>query len=232
MSSRFVGGVGGEGMERWPRERPGPFGGKRVENRRKKLEMLCEGGLRLFLDRGIEGVTVEDLAKEAGIAKGSFYRYVRDKEELVEAIFRPAKELFEQGMDRCEEALKLAETNEELLLAYETLALDLTAAMFPYLDVMLLYLQEYRAPAVNARKPVRVLADMILQKALDITAAAHEHGLLRPIPHRVSTLVVIGAVERLLFGFLTEEPLGEPQEVGAALIAMMLDGIRSKPQVG
>ncbi|MFA9471265.1 MAG: helix-turn-helix domain-containing protein, partial [Deltaproteobacteria bacterium] len=72
-----------------PVERPGAFGGKRDINRRKRVQDLIEAGLSLFLERGIEAVTIDEVAREAGMAKGNFYRYFRDKADLVEAVIEP-----------------------------------------------------------------------------------------------------------------------------------------------
>src|SRR5262245_48909942 len=60
-----------------PTERPGPVGGKRDENRRRRTEEIAAAAQRLFLARGVLGVTIDDIVREAAVAKGSFYRYFR-----------------------------------------------------------------------------------------------------------------------------------------------------------
>src|SRR5210317_2345369 len=62
-----------------PVERPGAVGGKRDLNRRQRVQDLIDAGLSLFLERGIEAVTIDEVARKAGMAKGNFYRYFRDK---------------------------------------------------------------------------------------------------------------------------------------------------------
>ena len=76
-----------------PTLRPGPKGGKRDINRRRRTKEICDAGLSLFLQRGIEGVTIDDIVKSASVAKGSFYRYFQDKSDLVAAIFGPYESL-------------------------------------------------------------------------------------------------------------------------------------------
>ena len=46
-----------------------------------QTKLLAEGK-RLFLQHGLKKVTVDDLVKEAGIAKGSFYAFYTNKEHL------------------------------------------------------------------------------------------------------------------------------------------------------
>ncbi|MCL2438266.1 MAG: TetR/AcrR family transcriptional regulator [Coriobacteriia bacterium] len=45
-------------------------------------ESLLTEGEQLFIRYGLKKVTVEDLTKEAGIAKGSFYAFYKNKEHL------------------------------------------------------------------------------------------------------------------------------------------------------
>ena len=61
-----------------PPQRPGKAGGKRARNRQQRTDALIEAGLQLFLERGVENVPIDDIAREAGMAKGNFYRYFDD----------------------------------------------------------------------------------------------------------------------------------------------------------
>src|SRR5688500_3148300 len=71
---------------RLPALRPGPVGGARDANRLARLGQLGESALELFLAEGIPYVTIDQIVERAGVAKGSFYRYFRDKEELVASL--------------------------------------------------------------------------------------------------------------------------------------------------
>ncbi|HEY4221565.1 MAG TPA: TetR/AcrR family transcriptional regulator, partial [Myxococcota bacterium] len=87
--------------------------------------------------------------------------------------------------------------------------------------------QENKAPLQGARGPARRLAILVSDRAIEHTKHAREHGLLRPFPAEVSTLAVIGAAERLLFGILAGEQIGDPLDIPGAMISLMLDGIRA-----
>ena len=45
--------------------------------------MIRRAGLRLFAERGVQGVSVAQLCREADIANGTFYNFYRNKSELV-----------------------------------------------------------------------------------------------------------------------------------------------------
>lgn len=212
-----------------PVERPGPSGGKRDRNRQERTRAITEAALALFLERGIEGVTIDDIVRAAHIAKGSFYRYFADKEDLVAALLEPVSAAFGQAMDACDATLRRARTQEETTAAYIALGVTLARPLTEHRDTVRLYLQECRGPGVAARRPVRALADRVAERAVAATVVAHERGLLRDGPPAVSALAVVGAVERLLFAHLSGAPLGEPADVVRSLIAIILDGLR--PQV-
>ena len=48
----------------------------RVEiNKKNKEEALYQKGFQLFVDKGFVKTTIADIAKAAGLAKGTFYLY-------------------------------------------------------------------------------------------------------------------------------------------------------------
>lgn len=53
-----------------------------------KHQLLLDAALDLFESRGFDGVAVPEIAKQAGVATGTVYVYFRDKEALVNALYR------------------------------------------------------------------------------------------------------------------------------------------------
>ena len=211
---------------RLPPERPGQPGGKRDRNRRRRIEQLRAAGLTLFLERGVDAVTIDDIAKEAGTAKGNFYRYFTDKNDLVEGVLDPMASSVREAFDRCEEALEEAHDDASLFAAYQALAIGLIPVALGHGDVVRLYLQESRAPAMGARAPIRALADHIRQRSVDLTEFAVDHGLLRSPDPRISALAVVGAVEQLAWAVLGGELDAPPDQIAGTLISLVLSGIR------
>lgn len=210
-----------------PAERPGQPGGRRDTNRKERTKALADAALALFLERGIEAVTIEDITNKAGVAKGSFYRYFDDKTALTESLFAPLAGEVVQIFDASLARLRSARTRDEAFQSYEVIGEGLARILLHQADMVLLYLQENKAPEDGARAPARKLARLIADKAVEHTRLAREQGLLRPFPPEVSTMAVIGAAERLLFAVLAGEQVGETWEIPGALISLMLDGIRA-----
>jgi len=209
-----------------PSERPGQAGGKRDTNRRARTEGLLEAAQELFLASGIEGVSIDDITRQAGVAEGSFYRYFAGKEELVRALLTPARERVVSAFERCELGLRDGASDADLNRAYLRLGRELLVALLGSPRVTRLYLQESRAPAVHARVPVRELENEVARLALRVTEAAFSRGLIRRTPPEVSTLAVIGAAERLLTAYFAGALAVEPALAVQGLVNLILNGMR------
>jgi len=212
-----------------PTKRPGKPGGRRHENRRRRVESLSQSALDLFLENGIGKVRIDEIAAAAGTAKGNFYRYFEDKTELVLVLIEPVSQAILKSMERCSHALNAARNGDALTAAYQRMAGEIAATILSNRKVFLLYLQEYRSPGAPATEPLRRVANAVTERSIILTKHACDHGLLTVSDPRVSTLAVLGAVERLVLAVLTGEFELEPANVADTLIGLALDGLRSRP---
>lgn len=55
---------------------------------RTKLPRIMQAAVALFAERGVEGTTIREIAKGAGVAPGALYRHYKTKDDLAHAIFR------------------------------------------------------------------------------------------------------------------------------------------------
>lgn len=53
-----------------------------------KLPRVMRAALRLFVQKGIDGTTIKDIAREAKVAEGSLYRHYKSKEDLAWDLFK------------------------------------------------------------------------------------------------------------------------------------------------
>ncbi len=209
-----------------PAERPGPKGGKRARNREERTQALAGAALALFLEHGIETVTIDDIARSAGTAKGNFYRYFDDKASLVEALLTPMAEGFRVAFQETHDALEHATQSDQSTAIYAMLATKIFQIALDHRDVVQLFLQEHRAPSVGARAPMAALSAELSRGAISLSELAVEHDLLEVAHPEVAALAVVGAVEHLALRFLRGELETEPAEAAPVVIGMVLDGLR------
>lgn len=210
---------------RVPSERPGPVGGKRDVNRRKRIRQLCDAGLSLFLERGVVAVTIDEIVKQAGMAKASFYRYFKDKEELVDTLLSTISDPLRAALEACHQNLASADGPEDMMQAYQTLGAGLAQLLFQQPTVVRLFLQESRGPGVGARRPIVALAADIDQQSVLLTEAGRRHGLWKEFDSRLSTLVVVGAAERMLLAVLRSEDVGSLPNVPREFARLIIEGL-------
>ncbi len=209
-----------------PEGRPGQVGGKRDVNRRARTQGLLDAAQKLFLERGLEAVTIDEITREAGVAKGSFYRYFKDKEEVVRALLEPGRERIVAAFERAERKLSESENRNDVKNAYTRLGKELATALLTQPQLARLYLQESRAPGNETRAAVRELEREVARRALSVTQAAFSRGLMRRVHPQVSTLAVIGAAERLLHAFFHGDLTVDPTVAIQDLVNIVLDGVR------
>lgn len=55
-----------------------------------RVQSIQEAAIRVISRKGMASATMQEIAEEAGVAKGTIYLYFRDREELVEKTFETA----------------------------------------------------------------------------------------------------------------------------------------------
>jgi len=66
----------------------GPAAGKRETRSAERRAAILAAALDEFSARGFEAARLDDVAKRAGVAKGTIYLYFRDKESLFQELIR------------------------------------------------------------------------------------------------------------------------------------------------
>lgn len=78
-------------------------------------QKLFDAALKLVGERGAAGVTVDEIAAEAGVAKGTVYYNFHSKDALVDALFRHGVELLAARLREAEEEPDTAHAMETLV---------------------------------------------------------------------------------------------------------------------
>jgi len=69
---------------------------KRQERAASTKTALFESAITLFNENGYNAVTIEDIARRAGTAKGSFYTYFRTKSDIIIEEFRAIDDYYKR----------------------------------------------------------------------------------------------------------------------------------------
>jgi TetR/AcrR family transcriptional regulator, repressor of fatR-cypB operon len=109
-----------------------------------KVDAIYKATLSLVKDRGLAGITMCDISKEASIATGTLYIYFKNKDELIKALFtecrkKTARYYFE-GID---EQLPFEDRMQKLFR-------NIICFKINHFEVSAFLEQSYHSPYVNA----------------------------------------------------------------------------------
>jgi AcrR family transcriptional regulator len=191
-----------------------------------RIQSIRDAAMRVIARKGMAAATMQEIATEAGVAKGTIYLYFRDRDELVEKTFESA---MSDLHDRVEEALEKEGTFEEKLRA-------VLAAQINYFQANREFFRLYislRYPEGNAqqqRRQKRHCQPQYKSRVDRIAAVLREamaRGEIRQLdPMRLALFIIEGSNAVIIERVLDEAP--PPAEADIELIAgMILGGIRS-----
>src|SRR5437588_9060993 len=72
------------------RATPAPTSNNRAERAAERREAIIDAALDEFVARGFTATRLDDIAKRAGVAKGTIYLHFKDKESMFEELIRTA----------------------------------------------------------------------------------------------------------------------------------------------
>jgi AcrR family transcriptional regulator len=74
----------------------------RERNKARARADIADAALRLFFDRGFEGVTVDEIVSAAGVSRRTFFRYFDTKEDALLADYPELNARLSQALDATE----------------------------------------------------------------------------------------------------------------------------------
>lgn len=155
--------------------------GEKADRRITRTRLaLLEAAQRLFATRSIEGVSIDDIAKEAEVAKGSLYNHFESKEALADELFR---------MVRGHVASLLDTAVDNALPPPERLVLGAFVILRFAIDhpESIAALIKLSPELLEDKAPLNVKAREIITEGL-------ETGHFKGIPSDSGTLLVVGAM--------------------------------------
>ena len=191
-----------------------------------RVQSIRDAAMRVIARKGMAATTMQEIADEAGVAKGTIYLYFRDRDDVVEKAFENAMSDLHKRVD---DALEAPGTFEQKLRA-------VLAAQIGFFQANREFFRLYislRYPEGNAqqqRRQKRHCQPQYQSRVERIAAMlreAMERGEIRRMdPMRLALFIIEGSSAVIIQRVLDEAP--PPEEADIELIAgTILGGIRS-----
>lgn len=161
---------------------------------------ILRAGLELFIERGVEGTSMEQIAKRAGVGKPAIYRRWPNKEELIAAAMETlvAEEVVWADQDAIDtqspyELVQAAIDSAAAAVTtpqYRALAARVFGSAVSHPQLMAVYWERYIKPRRQlaarlldrAREYGTVAADADAEVAIDMMVGAVTYRVLQPDP--------------------------------------------------
>lgn len=183
--------------------------------------------MRVIARKGMAAATMQEIAEEAGVAKGTIYLYFRDRDELVEKTFETAMEkLFVQ----IDDALDRDMSFEEKLRAVMSAQLTFFSQNREFFRLYLSLRMPEGTPA-QQRKQQRACRPQYRQrvdKFADVLKQAIARGELREVDADRLSLFIIEGSTAVILERLTEKTSPVETADVELLVSLILDGVRKR----
>jgi AcrR family transcriptional regulator len=161
------------------------------------IERILNHSMRLFLERGYHGTSIDDITQAAGLTKGALYWHFKSKEDLLKKIIEKYEMSFLDGMihtvgevkggslDKFEKYIQFnssfAYYNRELCVSFETLAGELVGAhhrIEPEIRRIYKKYQKFLSNLISEGKKEKVFKGELPTDLAALTIMAFHHGVL------------------------------------------------------
>lgn len=88
----------------------------RKNNPELTIEKILSVSAKLFIERGYDKTSIQDIIKELGMSKGAIYHHFKSKEEVLEAILLKHSKAFEQTLEKWIHDNKTCTAREKLII--------------------------------------------------------------------------------------------------------------------
>jgi AcrR family transcriptional regulator len=194
-----------------PARPPAPM---RADARRNR-DLLLSAALAAFTEHGADDVSLEEIARRAGVGIGTLYRHFPTRQDLLESVYRDQVEALctlAAGLLGAPSPSDALATWLRAMLAFSTTKRSLVTSMLATMD--------------QTSEIFSACSTVIRQAVESLLARAQEAGEIRPD-------VDAGDIMRLSHAITvaTERAPASPEQA-ERLLGLMLDGLRAGTRAG
>ncbi len=192
-----------------------------------RIASIQEATMRVIARKGMAAATMQEIAEEAGVAKGTIYLYFRDRDELVEKTFETSMETL---FIRIDEALDRDITVEDKLRAMMSAQLEFFSQNREFFRLYLSLRMPEGTPAQQRRqqRSCHPRYQQRVDKLAEVLAQAIERGELRSLDTDRLALFIIEGSTAVILERLTEKTSPAEGTDVDFLVGLILDGIRKR----
>lgn len=194
------------------------------EERASKKDVIFEQAMRVFAQKGFERTTIDDIAEQAGIAKGTIYYHFKGKNELFAFLLQESGMVLIRQMDH-ELALggSVRERLERIIDAHLVFFQD-------YQDFCTILFSELMGPATRWREEMDVLRESYVSRLTNLIREGQSNGELLPVSPKTTAQVFFGTISTVALGRILGGQRFDAETVADEVRQLLFGGILAGPR--
>ncbi len=185
-------------------------------------QKLVDAALDLFVKRGYDRVTVDDICKQAGVSKGAFYGHFNTKDQAILEEFLKADVYYQTVVSE----VMQEDTYVDKMLAFSRLALRFIESQGKMVIKV-----AYSSTIAPERKtsPIASQNRALYQITEALVKGAQENGECRTdISSAKIAQTVIRSIRGVVYDWCLQDGGFDLEEAGTILAALFLDGLEPR----
>lgn len=189
-------------------------------SKRRRQEVI-DVAARIFNEKGYEATSIQEIAEEVGILKGSLYYYIDTKEDL---LFSVIKEAYDAALGVIEELEQREGSALELIEALLQGHAAVFASTFVQSSV---FFREFRALSERRQETIREAADVYSRFLISQIRRGQRSGEIKSeINPRLAAIGIIGMMNSMAFWYRPDGPASAGQ-IGREFSRLVIGGLRT-----
>jgi AcrR family transcriptional regulator len=172
-----------------------PMPGLRERKRQETLRRITDAGICLFIEKGIDATTLDEIAAMAGISRRTFFHYFKSKDDILLSLQNGMGEMIAERVRQANDTASPIDAIRASVIA--------VCAEVPADDMVAIDRLMRSSPAVQARKQASYVAH---ERTLFAALRARWPDPAREMALRLVAMLAIGAIR------LATEAMGQEDE--------------------
>ena len=192
-----------------------------TKSSKRRRQEVMDVAARIFNEKGYEATSIQEIAEEVGILKGSLYYYIETKEDL---LFEVITEAYDAALGLIEELDLRDGSPLELVEALICGHAEVFAATFVQSSV---FFREFRALSAERQARIREAADVYNRFLVSQILRGQDGGEIRAdINPRLAAIGIIGMMNSMAFWYRSDGPASATQ-IGREFSRLVIGGLRA-----
>jgi AcrR family transcriptional regulator len=184
---------------------------------------ILEAATRIFQERGYDATTIQAIADDVGILKGSLYYYIEKKEDLLFQIV----EGVHRGLAR---SLEHVDAEKDPLERIRVFIAAHVRFIAENLSATRVFLHDFRALSPGRRKEIVSERDEYEGRLRELLGEAQQAGVVRDDLDLDLAVLAIFGMMNWMYQWYRLGGRNEPEEIGWTFAEFALSGLRADAQ--